>query len=390
MDENGIGYLVSCASRSFSKSERNYSQVEKEAFAAMWGCEHYHIYLYGGKFDLVTDNRAVSIIFDTSSESRARTPIRLQLWRSRLTQYDFKTKLVKSEDNISDYLSRCLASEKQEPQSKISKQYFTQALVADTEERVNKIIEETTSSFDLSIKRLISLSLKDNFISKIKNLIKINHRIPLTAEFKGYRAIASELSISEDGLLMKGDKIVLPKEIWNEVIECAHKGHMGAKMCAKLIKENYYFPDIEKLVNERVLDCEECDANTDTSKLNPILSSTMPTEAWKLIAIDFSSRTPTGEYVLVIICEHSRYPVLKLSKNLTSKEVIRILKLVFLEFGYPQAIKSDNGPAFISREFANFCENNRIAHCKITPLWPRANGLCERFMRNLNKIIRCS
>jgi hypothetical protein len=134
---------------------------------------------------------------------------------------------------------------------------------------------------------------------------------------------------------MKGDKIVLPKEIWNEVIECAHKGHMGAKMCAKLIKENYYFPDIEKLVNERVLDCEECDANTDTSKLNPILSSTMPTEAWKLIAIDFSSRTPTGEYVLVIICEHSRYPVLKLSKNLTSKEVIRILKLVFLEFGYP-------------------------------------------------------
>ena len=239
LDENGIGYLVSCASRSFSKSERNYSQVEKEAFAAMWGCEHYHIYLYGGKFDLVTDNRAVSIIFDTSSESRARTPIRLQLWRSRLTQYDFKTKLVKSEENISDYLSRCLASEKQEPQSKISKQYLTQALVADTEERVNKIIEETTSAFDLSIKRLISLSLKDNVISEIKNLIKVNHRIPLTAEFKGYRAIASELSISEDGLLMKGDKIVLPKTVWNEVIECAHKGHMGAKMCVKLIKENY-------------------------------------------------------------------------------------------------------------------------------------------------------
>ena len=75
-------------------------------------------------------------------------------------------------------------------------------------------------------------------------------------------------------------------------------------MCVKLIKENYYFPKIESLVNELVNNCEACDANTDTTKLNPILSQPMPNEAWKVIAIDFSSRTPTGEYVLVIICEH--------------------------------------------------------------------------------------
>ncbi len=105
LDHNNVPYLVSCASRSFSKSESNYSQVEKEAFAALWGCEHYHIYLYGNEFDLYTDNRAVSIILDTDSESRRKTPVRLQLWRSRLTQYDFKTKLIKSEENIADYLS---------------------------------------------------------------------------------------------------------------------------------------------------------------------------------------------------------------------------------------------------------------------------------------------
>ena len=100
-------YLVTCASRSFSKSELNYSQVEKEAFASLWACEHYHIYLFGSVFELVTDSRAVSIILDKNSESKRRTPIRLQLWRSRLNQYNFTTKLVTSELNIADYLSRC-------------------------------------------------------------------------------------------------------------------------------------------------------------------------------------------------------------------------------------------------------------------------------------------
>ena len=160
---------------------------------------------------------------------------------------------------------------------------------------------------------------------------------------------------------------------------------MGKKMCTKLIKENYWFPQIEKLVDQHVHNCEACNANTDTTKLNPIISSAMPKEEWKILAIDFSSRTPTGEYVLVIICEHARYPVLKLSNGMTSAESIRILKQVFAEFGVPSAIKSDNGPAFKSAEFASFYRQYNIAHFKVTPLWPRANGLCERFMRNLKK-----
>lgn len=121
-------YLITCASRSFSKSELNYSQVEKEAFASLWACEHFHIYLFGCIFELVTDNRAVSIILDKDSDSRRRTPIRLQLWRSRLNQYNFTTKLVKSELNIADYLSRCFKPKQEVIKSKINRLY-TQSML---------------------------------------------------------------------------------------------------------------------------------------------------------------------------------------------------------------------------------------------------------------------
>ena len=34
--------------------------------------------------------------------------------------------------------------------------------------------------------------------------------------------------------------------------------------------------------------------------------------------------------------------------------------------------------------------DNNIKHRKITPLWPRANAICERFMRNINRVMKNS
>ena len=58
--------------------------------------------------------------------------------------------------------------------------------------------------------------------------------------------------------------------------------------------------------------------------------------------------------------------------------------------GVPDEVKSDNGPAFISAEFSKFAKKLGFTHRLITPLWPPANGTAERFMRNINKVIRCA
>ncbi|KAK3742186.1 hypothetical protein QZH41_012077 [Actinostola sp. cb2023] len=52
----------------------------------------------------------------------------------------------------------------------------------------------------------------------------------------------------------------------------------------------------------------------------------------------------------------------------------------------PIKIRTDNGPPFNSESFAQYTQHMGIKHRKITPLWPEANGECERFMRNLKKI----
>jgi hypothetical protein len=57
-------------------------------------------------------------------------------------------------------------------------------------------------------------------------------------------------------------------------------------------------------------------------------------------------------------------------------------------FGIPRKVKSDNGPPFDSHHFANFAKQLGFKHHRVTPYWPRANGMCERFMRNIGKVIR--
>lgn len=65
-------------------------------------------------------------------------------------------------------------------------------------------------------------------------------------------------------------------------------------------------------------------------------------------------------------------------------------KNLFIKYGIPKVKKSDNGPAFSSKEWADFAKKYNFGHQKITPLHPKANSMAERVMKAENKRIRCS
>ena len=53
---------VAYASRTLTKSERNYTQVEKEALSLVFGGRKFHQYLYSRQFTILTDHKPLKII----------------------------------------------------------------------------------------------------------------------------------------------------------------------------------------------------------------------------------------------------------------------------------------------------------------------------------------
>ena len=78
---------IAYASRALTDGERPYSQIGREALEIVWGIEHFHIYLFGPIFTLVTDYKPLQMILNNPY---SKPPARIERWNLRITQYTFE------------------------------------------------------------------------------------------------------------------------------------------------------------------------------------------------------------------------------------------------------------------------------------------------------------
>ena len=101
--EDGIFCVIAYASRSLSKSEKNYSAHKLEFLALKWAVmERFHEYLYGGEFEVYTDNNPLPYVLMT-----AKLDATGQRWIASLANYNFKICYQSGKSNIdADALSQ--------------------------------------------------------------------------------------------------------------------------------------------------------------------------------------------------------------------------------------------------------------------------------------------
>ena len=98
---------VAFASPTLNSSERNYTQIEKEALSLIYGVKHFHSYLYSRKFSLITDHKPLTAILGPKKGIPPLAAVRLQRWAWILSAYTYDIEFRPTgEHSNADGLSR--------------------------------------------------------------------------------------------------------------------------------------------------------------------------------------------------------------------------------------------------------------------------------------------
>ena len=100
--EDDILKPVSFASRKLNAAESNYSVMEKECLAIVWGVKYFEQYLYGINFVIQTDHSPLTVL----KKNKCKTG-RIARWALQLQRFSFQIEVIPGKENIgADYLSR--------------------------------------------------------------------------------------------------------------------------------------------------------------------------------------------------------------------------------------------------------------------------------------------
>ena len=244
----------------------------------------------------------------------------------------------------------------------------------------------------VTLSEIESATAKDPALQAVMSAVKSGcwHKAPpgvSLSELSRYEQVKEQLTCT-DTVLLKSDRLVVPAALQERIIDIAHESHLGIVKTKALLREKVWFPCMDKMVETKVKACLPCQVVTPIYTREPLQMSVLPDNPFDEVSIDFAHED--GETLLLLIDDYSRFPFAEPVSSTSASAVIPKLDQLFATFGTPSVVKSDNGPPFNGEEFAKFAHVLGFRHRKVTPLWPRANGEVERFVKTLKKCIKAA
>ena len=250
--------VIARAIRALTPVEQPCSHIEREALAIIWATEHFHLYLYGTDFTIITDHKPLETIF---SRPRISPSARIERWLLRMQLYSFNVKYRPGQDNPSDYLSRhpIMTTSTSSRQQKIAEEYIQHISIESVPKSLTlaEIAAETLK--DPTVQLAISCLHKNKWYQSHDTKNMQFDRDTLQSLEK----VKSSLSTDKSGsILIKNNKLVIPRSLRHKCIDLAHEGHLGIMKTKQLIRQKIWFPGVDAMVEDKIKNCISCQSCT--------------------------------------------------------------------------------------------------------------------------------
>ena len=189
-----------------------------------------------------------------------------------------------------------------------------------------------------------------------------------------------------DNVLLYGERVVIPKTLQERILKDFHVGHPGKKKMKSLMRSSVYWPKMDLDISNMVDACKGCAL---AAKAPPITYKPWSKidQPWSRIHVDFAGPTEDVFY-LIVVDNYTKWSEVLRCKRPTTGVTITFLHELFARFSVVDCLVSDNGTHFTSSDFKEFCDTFLIKHITTPPYHPRSNGLAERFVDTLKRILK--
>lgn len=228
------------ASQTLNKTQQNYMQVDKEAYAIIFGVKKFYQYIFGRKFTLVTDNKPVSQILAPNKGLPTLSALRMQHYAVFLESIDYDIRYQSSKENANaDAMSR-LPIDDVNNKNRI--------------EEINVIELNLIETLPVTADKLANFTKDDLNVRNLLQGLKVGRMVESRDRFG---VDQNEFSIQKD-CIMKGIRVYIPPKLRKRVLDELHTGHFGISRMKSLAQSYCCWECVDRDFEDLSRDCSKC------------------------------------------------------------------------------------------------------------------------------------
>lgn len=362
---------IAFVSRALTKSEKNYSTLEKEALAIVFSVTKLRQYLLGNKLILRTDHRPLLAIFGSDKGLPVMASARMQRWALILSGFNYTIEYVKGIKNEADSISRM-------PQKEFQSDNVENSYI--------NFIEANEAGFKIDFKDISRETRRDPILSRVVDCISNGTLNNIAgANFTPFREKYTQLTV-EYGCILWGYRTIIPDKLKEKVLNELHRSHLGIVKTKALARSYIWWPGLDKDIENLIKNCLPCQKLQSSPEKSSLIPWVPNDSVWSRIHIDFAGPI-RNFYFLIVIDSFSKFVEVFKTKDMTTAFTVSRLRELFSRYGIVDTLVSDNGTQFTSHDFETFLSLNGIKHILTAPGHPSTNGQAENFVKTFKKSI---
>ena len=224
---------IAFASKSLSEAETRYSNIERELLGVVWAVEHFNHYTFANRIHIISDHKPLQPLFHgkmlvTCSPRTAR--LLLKIINKDIKFYYQNGPTM----HISDALSRLSDHNTKKGNTQEEKSLnvkICEVCPVKSNITINQVKQETAEDPDLQ--QLIKYII-EGWPAKQQDCLD---------QLKGYHTFKEEMSVI-DGLIFKGERLIMPKSLRSKAWDVIHRSHMGITKTLDRAKGCFYWSGI--------------------------------------------------------------------------------------------------------------------------------------------------